>query len=409
MELFKREKYISKIRGFYDADDLIKVITGVRRSGKSCLMQVIAEELKERGISDDHIIYIDLDSRAYKNIRTAQDLENELEHRLHGDGLHYIFIDEIQNVSGFEEVINAFRNEGGCSFFITGSNSYLLSGELSTKLTGRYVAFEIFTLSFDEYETIKKFYGKPISPNRMEEMNRYILEGGFPRAIHFDRLADKQFYTQSVVKEIFEKDIRRRIKIRNRQAFELVRNFIINNFGATTSIKSLYEALRRNGIEVSRQTVSRYIQILLDAKILYECPRFDLKSKRSLGGEKKYYLADLSFYFSLNTDNRINYGPVLENILFLYAKSLSYAVSVGRIGNLECDFILRDGDMNYSYVQVAMTILSSQKTEDREYRPLEMIKDNYAKYVMTTDTFLQKRNGVRHVNLVDFMADGKTF
>ncbi len=409
MELFKREKYISKIRGFYDADDLIKVITGVRRSGKSCLMQVIAEELKERGISDDHIIYIDLDSRAYKNIRTAQDLENELEHRIHGDGLHYIFIDEIQNVSGFEDVINAFRNEGGCSFFITGSNSYLLSGELSTKLTGRYVAFEIFTLSFDEYEAIKKFYGKSISPNKMEEMNRYILEGGFPRAIHFDRLADKQFYTQSVVKEIFEKDIRRRIKIRNRQAFELVRNFIINNFGATTSIKSLYEALRRNGIEVSRQTVSRYIQILLDAKILYECPRFDLKSKRSLGGEKKYYLADLSFYFSLNTDNRINYGPVLENILFLYAKSLSYAVSVGRIGNLECDFILRGGDMNYSYVQVAMTILSSQKTEDREYRPLEMIKDNYAKYVMTTDTFLQKRNGVRHVNLVDFMADGKTF
>lgn len=409
MKLFKREKYISKIRGFYDADDLIKVITGVRRSGKSSLMQVIADELRERGISEDHIIYIDLDSRAYKNIRTAKDLENELDKRLTNSDLYYIFIDEIQNVSGFEEVINAFRNEGGCSFFITGSNSYLLSGELSTKLTGRYVAFEIFTLSFDEYEDIKKFYGKNISPNRMEELNRYILEGGFPRAIQFENLADKLLYTRSVVEEIFEKDIRRRIKIRNRQAFDLVRNFIINNFGATTSIKSLHEALRQNGIDVSRQTVSRYIQILLDAKILYECPRFDLKSKHALSGEKKYYLADLSFYFSLNTDNRINYGPVLENILFLYTKSLSYAVSVGRIGKLECDFILRDQERNYSYVQVAMTILSSQKTEDREYRPLEMIKDNYAKYVMTTDTFLQKRNGVRHVNLVDFMADKQTF
>ncbi len=409
MKLFKREKYISKIRGFYDADDLIKVITGVRRSGKSSLMQVIADELRERGISEDHIIYIDLDSRAYKGIRSAKDLENELTHKLTDTSLYYIFIDEIQNVSGFEEVINAFRNEGGCSFFITGSNSYLLSGELSTKLTGRYVAFEIFTLSFDEYEDIKKFYGKPVSSNRMEEMNRYILEGGFPRAIQFENLADKQIYTQSVVKEIFEKDIRRRIKIRNRQAFDVVRNFIINNFGATMSINSLHEALKKNGIDVSRQTVSRYIQILLDAKILYQCSRFDLKSKRALSGEMKYYLSDLSFYFSLNTDNRINYGPVLENILFLYAKSLSYAVSVGRIGNLECDFILRDREMNYSYVQVAMTILSSQKTEDREYRPLEMIKDNYAKYIMTTDTFLQKRNGVHHLNLVDFMAEKKIF
>jgi len=207
----------------------------------------------------------------------------------------------------------------------------------------------------------------------------------------------------------FKKDIRRRVKIKDTAAFETVRNYIINNFGASTSINSLYEALRKNGMEISKTTVSKYIQTLVDAKILYECSRFDMKSKRSLSGEKKYYLADLSFYYALNTDNRINYGPTLENIVYTYARSMEYAVSVGRIGKLECDFILRNSEMDYSYIQVAYTILESQKTEDREYRVLEGIRDNYKKYVVTTDFLLQKRNGILHVNLMDFIANQNKF
>lgn len=222
-------------------------------------------------------------------------------------------------------------------------------------------------------------------------------------------MSDKRSYVQGVVKEIFEKDIRRRVKIRERETFEAVRTFIINNFGATMSISSLCNALRKNGNPVSRATVSRYIQALLDAKILYECPRFDLKSKRSLSGEKKYYLADLSFYYAQNTDNRINYGPVLENMTYIYARAHDYAVSVGRIGKLECDFILRDTAMQYSYVQVAYTIALSRETEDREYRVLESIKDNYPKYVATTDPLLQERKGIKNVNLIDFMKNGQKF
>ena len=160
---------------------------------------------------------------------------------------------------------------------------------------------------------------------------------------------------------------------------------------------------------ITKSTVSRYVKVLLDAKILYECSRFDLKSKKSLGGEKKYYLADLSFYFSQNTDNRINYGPTLENMVYIYARAHDYSVSIGKIGKLECDFILRGTDQQYSYVQVAYTIALSKDTEDREYRPLEKIKDNYPKYVATTDYLLQKRNGIHHVNLIDFMKEGKTF
>ena len=409
MELYKREKYLSRMRAFFHDDDLIKVITGIRRCGKSSLMETIAEELKEGGVAESNIIYIDLDKRGFKSIRNAEQLESLIESSTQIKGMKYLFIDEIQNVEGYEEGINGFRSEGDYSIFITGSNSYLLGGELVTKLTGRYLEFEMYPLTFDEYEDMKKFYGKDINPNSEIELNNYILEGGFPRAIQIDSLSDKRTYVRGIIDEIFEKDIKRRVKVRDVQSFELVRNYIINNFGATTSINSLHEALIKNGMVISRATVTRYIKILIDAKILYECKRFDMKSKKALSGEQKYYIADLSFYYALNRDNRINYGPALENIVYLYTKSLDYAVSVGRIGKLECDFILRDHDMDYSYVQVAYKMLQSKDTEDREYRPLESIRDNYKKYVVTTDYILQKRNGIAHVNLMDFVGEGKRF
>ena len=162
-------------------------------------------------------------------------------------------------------------------------------------------------------------------------------------------------------------------------------------------------------MNITRATVTKYISVLVNAKLLYECDRFDMKSKRALKGEKKYYLSDLSFYFCDNTDNRVNYGPVLENITYFYAKSRGYSVSVGRIGTLECDFILRNRDADYAYLQVAYTIAQSKETEDREYRALEKIKDNYPKYLLTTDYLLQKRSGIRHVNLMDFMRTGSEF
>ncbi len=407
--LFKREKYLKKIRPFYHSDDIIKVITGVRRCGKSSLMEMIADEIRQSGVSDDNIIYLDLDKRENRKVKTPDELEALIESKIKNPELKYLFIDEVQNVAGFEDVINGFRSEGGFSIFITGSNSYLLSGELVTKLTGRYLEFELFTLSFEEYEQIKRFYDKPVNPNLSVELNQYILEGGFPRTIQIDDLAAKRTYVTGVVNEIFEKDIRRRVKIKDKVAFEAVRNYVINNFGATTSVKSLSEALQKSGIRITRATVAKYITALVDAKILYECNRFDMKSKKALAGEKKYYLADLSFYFAGNTDNRINFGPVLENIVYVYCLSLDYSVSVGRIGKLECDFILRSTENEYSYVQVAYTIMQSEDTENREYRPLERINDNYPKYVLTTDYMLQKRNGIKHINLMEFMINESKF
>ncbi len=409
MNLYKREEYLKRIRGFYHDTEIIKVISGVRRCGKSSLMLTIKQELLDSGISEENCIFIDLDSRKYNKIKTNQDLEDLLESYSNIRGTKYIFIDEIQNIKNFEEVINAFRTDGEYSIFITGSNSYLLSGELVTKLTGRYIEFEIFTLSFYEYIEMKKYYNKQVDSNIINELNNYIIEGGFPKTIQYDSIIDKRSYTNAVVEEIFEKDIKKRVKVRTVETFNLVKNFIINNYGQTMSVLSIQKGLENVGIKVRRETITKYIDILVSAKIIYQCDRFDMKSKRALKGEKKYYLADSSFYYAINTDNRINYGPALENVIYTYARSKKYTVSVGRIGLLECDFILRDDYLNYSYIQIAYTILESKKTEDREYSSLELIKDNYPKYVLTTDFLIQKRNGIVHANIASFINNNLMF
>lgn len=409
MKLYHRENYLRKIRSFYHETDLIKVITGIRRCGKSCLMQTIAEELRSSGVKEENIVYLNLDKRGFKSIKTADKLESVIDSLCTAKGVKYLFIDEIQNVDGFEEVINAFREEEEYSIFITGSNSYLLSGELVTKLTGRYLEFEIFPLTFDEYIGMKQFLKLPVDISTEAEFDKYIIEGGFPKALSYDDPEDKRTYINGIIAEIFEKDIRKRVKIRNVSVFNIVQRYIINNFGATTCLTNILEDLHKAGSDITRETLNRYIQVLIDAKIIHKCERFDLKSRRSISGEQKYYLSDLGFYFATNTDNRINYGPVLENITYIYAKSRGYDVSVGRIGKLECDFIVRKQMMQYAYIQVAMTILSSIETENREYRPLESIRDNYPKYVITRDSLIQMRNGITHVNISAHMKEGKEF
>ncbi len=401
MKLYHRENYLRKIRSFYHETDLIKVITGIRRCGKSCLMQTIAEELRSSGVKEENIVYLNLDKRGFKSIKTADKLESVIDSLCTAKGVKYLFIDEIQNVDGFEEVINAFREEEEYSIFITGSNSYLLSGELVTKLTGRYLEFEIFPLTFDEYIGMKQFLKLPVDISTEAEFDKYIIEGGFPKALSYDDPEDKRTYINGIIAEIFEKDIRKRVKIRNVSVFNIVQRYIINNFGATTSLTNILEDLHKAGSNITRETLNRYIQVLIDAKIIHKCERFDLKSRRSISGEQKYYLSDLGFYFATNTDNRINYGPVLENITYIYAKSKGYDVSVGRIGKLECDFIVRKQMMQYAYIQVA--------TENREYRPLESIRDNYPKYVITRDSLIQMRNGIIHVNISAHMKEGKEF
>ncbi|MCC8357969.1 MAG: ATP-binding protein [Oscillospiraceae bacterium] len=400
--LYKREKYLSKLRPFYRTD-MIKVITGIRRCGKSCIMQLIREELLASGVPEKDILYLDLDKRVNKSIKTPALLESKIDSLITDGDFKYLFIDEVQNVQDFEETVNGFNTDGNISIFLTGSNSYLLSGEIATKLTGRYLEFEIFTLDFSEYMEMKRHLGLSVNGDINAEFNEYIINGGFPKALEFQDIEARRFYTRSVIEEIFRKDIQANVKIRNRSVFERVQNYVVNNFGATFSIKNLFDYFNKTEkTPVKKETIRRYIKILTDAKIIYPCPRFDCKSRKSLSGEQKYYLADLSIYFMTVTDNRISYGPALENLIYLYLRNSGYSVSVGRIGKLECDFIARRAN-DYRYIQVAMTI-AEQQTEEREYRPFYQVRDNYPKYLLTLDPLLQERDGVEHKNIVQVLS-----
>lgn len=417
--LYKRETYLKRIRPFYKECELIKVIAGVRRCGKSSLMELIMDELIEDGVSESNILHLNLDKRPFRKVKTSDQLDDLIAQATSNvEGVKYLFIDEVQNVSGFEEVINSFREEGDYSIFITGSNSYLLSGDLATKLTGRYIQIDMNTLSFCEYIEMKRFFNKPIDNDYEKELSNYILEGGFPLAVKFDTFEEKRIYVRNVIDEIYEKDVKPNNKIRNKHLFDQVKTYIINNFGAKTSVKALCDYFEKvNGTKPSTETIYNYLDILEKVKIISKCQRFDLKSKRSLNGEEKYYLTDLSFYFVTQTDNRINYGPVLENIVYNYSKMVGYQASIGKIGDLEIDFILRDEmENNYSYVQVAKTIDNGVYdkngklvTEEREYRPLEKIRDGYPKYLLTLDKLFQRRSGVKHLNIIDFIIQHQRF
>lgn len=402
-KIYKREDYLSKIRGFYN-DTMIKVITGIRRCGKSYLLKSIIEELKENGIQDKDIIYIELDRKEYKNIKTPLELEKAIDKLLIDDDFKYIFIDEVQNVKGFETVVNAYKSEEKYSIFLTGSNSYLLSGELITKLTGRYIEIEMLPLNFYEYVDMKRFKNKNVNTNIYQEFEEFIRNGGFPGSLNYDNYEDKLLYTKNVINQIFDKDIKNHKKIKDKALFEVIQKFVVNNFGSIISIGSIYDYLiKGEKIPVDRRTIKSYIEVLENAKIIYSCDLFDMKSKKVLVRKRKYYLADLSIYFALNTDNRINYGSVLENILFSYLKSKNYSLSVGKIGNLECDFIARRGIDEYFYIQVTKN-MDDKKTEEREYKPFYKIKEMYPRYLFVSDLVFQKNiDGINNVNIVDFI------
>lgn len=406
-KLYKRELYLNKIRGFYSDAETIKVITGIRRCGKSSLLETIVEELKENGIEEKNIIEINLDKRPYKNVKTPEQLDKLIASLITDDDFKYIFIDEIQNVIGFEETIESYRSEKNYSIFITGSNSYLLSGELVTKLTGRKIEIEMLPLNFYEYIDMKKFLNIQVKDSIYEEFEQYIREGGFPGALNYNNEQDRKLYVQNILDDIFIKDIKANQKIKNSEIFKNIQRYIINNFGSMISASSIQKYYNSINISLDIRTIEKYIKVLSDAKIIYPCNTFDIKSKISLSGEKKYYLADLSIYFLYNTDNRINYGPVLENILHNYLISKGYSLSVGKIGKLEVDFIARYQNDNYFYIQVSKNI-DDDKTADREYRPFYDIKDMYPRYLFLLDLIIKDNiDGIKNVNIAKFIANNQ--
>ena len=387
----------------YTDTPFIKILTGVRRCGKSTILKMIMEKLqRDRGIAKEQIVNYRFDSMEYDDMNAKQMYEEIKSKLCHGKKT-YIFLDEVQDVEGWEKVVNSLASDYDVDIYITGSNSRMMSSEISTYLTGRYVTFRIYTLSFEEYLMFKERYTS-VKSNR-EELAMYIKKGGFP-ATHLQEYGDDEIYT--IVKDIYRStifsDIVRRNQIRKVDQLERIIKYAFDNVGNTFSAKSISDYLKSQKRSLDNETVYTYLEKLEKAYLLHRCPRYDLKGKEILKTQEKYYLADTSLRYSVLGYKRDTVASSLENVVYLELCRRGYNVYIGKIGSYEIDFVaVRQNEK--IYVQVTQQI-DSEKTERREYDRLLGIQDNYPKYVLRTDEFAEGNyEGIKEMHVADFLLN----
>lgn len=399
--LITREIYIQKIRPFIDKP-FIKVITGIRRSGKSAILQILMDELYEKGVSAENIIYINFESMQFADIDTAQKLHLFISEKIKLTQRYYILLDEIQEVDKWEKAVNSFLVDFDCDVYITGSNSTLLSGELATYIAGRYLEINILPLSFGEFLDFRKELGEDITDPKARFVD-YLRSGGFP-SIHIFNYSAEQ--GDKIVSDIFAsamlRDVINRNKIRNTDLMEKIIKFIFDNIGNTFSAKKVADYFKSQHRKVDIETIFNYLSALENAFIIYKIPRFDLKGKEILQTNEKYFIADMGLKNALLGYHDRDISGSLENMVFLELKRRGYTVYIGKLGTMEIDFIARRKDQKL-YVQVAYK-LPEKSTVDREFKSLLEVKDNFPKYVVTMEEFWQDNiEGVLHKNIADFL------
>lgn len=398
--MIKRELYMSKVRPFIGTD-LVKVLTGIRRCGKSVMLELIKGELLEQGIEKEQFIHINFENMNNSYLCTARALHDEIIDKSKDiKGKVYLFFDEIQEVEEWEKCINSFRVELDCDIYITGSNAKLLSGELATYLAGRYVEFIIYPFSFTEFIDLYR----SIYPNAdiRESFNKYLLLGGMPYLanLRFNDEACHQ-YLKDVFSSVELKDIIKRNGIRDVDMLERIIAYITSNIGTTFSSTSISKYLKSESRTTSSETVLNYIKACTDAFLFYQVKRQDLQGKKILTVNEKYYIADHGIREAVFGGNMKDINLVLENIVYLELLRRGYYVTVGKIGNKEIDFVCEKQGKKI-YVQVSY-LLASAETIEREFKVYEHIRDNYPKYVVTLDEFDMSRDGIKHCNIRDFL------
>ena len=396
--MVKRDLYLNRISSLIDKD-IIKIIVGVRRCGKSYMFNLIIEELLERGISKDNILLINFESAKYRNVSNPRELDllvRDLTKDI--DGKIYMFFDEIQNVDEWEKSINSFRVDYDCDIYLTGSNSKLLSGELATHLAGRYMEIKMYPFSFKEYLDYKK------TPPNKKAFTDYLIYGGFPFLLSLESEIDKTEYLNDIFNSIFLKDIIERYNIRDTGLLTRIVDFILDNTGKIVSSKSISDYLRsKEKIKVSPKTIYNYLDYLTNACLLYKVQREDLKGKKILSINEKYYCVDQGFNQVRIGRNQVNNSRIMENIVYFELLRRGYEVTIGCVGNYEIDFVCKKMGEKI-YVQLTRE-LTNEDVIEREFRPLLMVKDNYPKYVISTDEFDMSRDGIKHRNILDFLLD----
>lgn len=407
--MVERKMYMDKIESFMDKD-LIKIITGVRRSGKSFFLNLIINELIKKGVNKEDILLIDLELPKYNHINSKEQLDEiVLEFINKQENKVYLFFDEIQNVSKWEISINSYFKLPNIEVYITGSNSKLLSSELATYLTGRYVSIEMYPFSFNEFiEYKKELNEKPMMNNELNSeienyFDEYLNYGGFPVAIATN--TNKEIILNDLYASIVLRNIVERYEIRNIGLFNRIIKFLISNVGNLISVNSLYRYLKHEKLEIGKATIYNYLKYLEDAYILSKISREDILGKKEITGSEKYYLIDQGFYKSKLDEKQQNIGRIIENIIYLELIRNDYKVTIGSVNDLEIDFICRK-DGKKIYIQVAY-ILNDVKTLNREFKPLMKVKDNYPKYVLTMDKFNHSRDGIDHINIINFLRNSE--
>lgn len=399
MELINRKDYIDWLNLWRDKP-LIKVITGVRRCGKSTLLSLYRKKLLESGVKKEQIISINLEDLKYDHLKTYIDLNDEIEKKLMRDKMNYIFIDEIQNIKSFEKAVNSLHLKENCDIYITGSNAYILSSELATLLTGRFVQIEMLPLSFKEY-----FSSNIENLTKEEAFNQYLEFGSFP---YVKELVPNrkliQEYHEGLYSTLFIKDIVQRNGISDFSLLERLTKFLLQNIGCRTSAKKISDSLKMGGFSGDQKTIDKYIVSLLESFLFYEAQRYGVKGRQVFSTLSKYYVVDLGLRHSLVKQSQRDFGYILENVVYLELKRRGFNVYVGQLeGDLEIDFVCVRGDETH-YYQVSATTLD-ESTLERELKPFTKVKDNFPKLLLTLDTIQREVNydGVQKMNIIDWL------
>ena len=402
--MIERPLYVDKIMAYVDTP-FVKILTGVRRCGKSTILKMIMERLKtERNIPEDRIISCRFDSMEYEDM-TAKQIYTLLKDQLSSTGRTYLFLDEVQEIKGWEKVVNSLASDFDVDLYITGSNSRMMSSEIAAYLTGRYISFRIFTLSFGEYLMFKSKFANVGEPKA--ELANYVRLGGFP-ATHLQAYSQDEIYT--IVRDIYNStifsDIVKRNQVRKIDQLERVVKYTFNNVGNTFSAKSIADYLKAERRSLDNETVYSYLEKLEKAYLLHRCSRYDLQGKEILKTQEKFYLADVALRYSVLGYNADSVASSLENIVYLELCRRGYTVNVGKTGDSEIDFVaVRQNEK--IYVQVTQEI-NSEKTEKREYSRLLEIPDNYPKFVLTTDEFAGGNyEGIKTMHIADFLLSAE--
>ena len=396
--MIKRELYLRKIRGFYD-NELIKVITGIRRCGKSVLLRQIIEELKEKKVKENRIIYMNFEDLKYNNIRNEMDLYNYIMPKITKENKYYLFFDEIQNVENFEKAINSFRATNDVSIFITGSNSRLLSKELSTVLSGRYVSFKMLPFTFKEYiETIKE---KGTFIDKDSAFSEYLNLGGMPAIFNFENYEEKKMYLDDIYSSVILRDIVDRYKIKDIDLINKLVQFMMENIGGILSANSIKNYLRNDNINVAPNTIYNYMEYINSSFLFNKVNRYDIRGKSVMATLEKYYVTDLGLLQLKKSSIEKKVGGRLENIVYNELISRGYEVYIGKTDKGEIDFVINSGD-EIKYIQVADLLLNDEVYK-REFGAFKGIDDNFPRYVLTMDKIDYSTRGIIHKNIIDFL------